>query len=165
MEDIMPPEYQDLSAQPPPAVLPPAEEQPQPADAAVLPPPAQLSWRNRVGSIIPTGELRVGGAALHPSHIVAAFGNARCRVVFCTMCGGSTQGSFSPLLAVTCRKNGNQTSMRQVNRMLHRGKWPTEALAQEHGQGLLSPALQFARHPSGHFIALAGAPRSTSGRS
>ena len=104
--------------------------------------------------------MKIGGATVHHSHQVAAFGNSQCRLVFCACCGGSTQGSFSPLLADSCRKNGSQTNMRYASRMLLKEKWPTDAMAQLHGQGWLSPTLCFVQQPGGHRIALAHRSRS-----
>ena len=85
--------------------------QPPPVLVSELP---RCSWWQRLGETIEKSSLVIGGATLHHSHIIAAFGNPRCALVFCCSCGGSTQGSFSPLLAEPCRKQANTTRQRQV---------------------------------------------------
>ena len=95
---------------------------------------------------MPVSELRVGGAVIHHSHQLAAFGNNLCSVVFCGNCGGSTQGSHSPLLFTPCRREARGTRRRQARRMLELQRWPVEEMQHHFGTGVLSHPIQFEYH-------------------
>ena len=108
-------------------------------------PATDYSWWQRVGESVELAALRVGGAALHPTHMLAHFGTLQCRLVFCVACGGTTAGTFSPLLAEPCRHEASATRQRQLNRMLQKHQWPTGALQDRFGRGDLSTTIAFTR--------------------
>ena len=135
-QQSMPPPYEDMQAEPV-DILSAEAASTQPKE---VPP---TSWWQRQGEVIDKSSIKVGGACVHYTHHLAAFGNRLASIVFCGLCGGSTQGSFSPLLAEPCRREAKGTRQRHVNRMLLRNKWPTDELEGQYGQGDLRPPLVF----------------------
>ena len=135
-EELLPPEEQDLQAEavdiPSPAA---AEDRP----AEDLP----ASWWQRQGQLAPKEAIQVGGARLHFTHHIATLGNDRASIVFCSLCGGTTQGSHSPLLAAPCRREARGTSQRHINRMLLKQMWPTNEMEVLFGRAELRPPLVF----------------------
>ena len=140
----------------------PAEASPQsslgPSSSSAAPPPPPLppssswstmegTWWNRVGSIINTTDLKVGGATFHHSHWLTWLGNAEHRIVFCPRCAGTTSGAFSPLLAQPCNRQAADTSRRAVRRMLVDHVWPTPALRAQFGRAFCSPTIGFQQLP------------------
>ena len=140
-------------------------EQPGMDDTSHPPPPAQQllpqsvaccpSWWDRMGEVVTAEELRVGGAVIHSSRCIASFGNNRCKLEFCANCGGTTQGSHSPLLAAICCKGSSSTRQRQAQRMLQRQLWPTGAMDATVGRAQLSPPLRYRPCQGGYIIAAA----------
>ena len=86
---------------------------------------AKTNWWHNIGEEVDTSSLVVGGAAVHPTHKLAHFGNAVHRLVFCADCAGTTTCVSSPLLAAVCKNNASETGQRHVHRMLVKGLWPT----------------------------------------
>ena len=122
-------------------------------------PPSSLSaspassWWNRIGQQIDAAALKVGGAPIHHTHWLGNFGNTEHRLVFCSRCGGTTTGAYSPLLAGVCRQQAAGTLSRHVNRMLLHSLWPTQAMGRQWGRAACSPIIRFQpTHSSSHFI-------------
>ena len=109
------------------------------------------SWWQRVGEVVSSQSLVVGGAAIHHTHLVAAFGNTVHSIVFCARCGGSTQGTFSPQLAEPCRREASETKQRQIHRMLIKHQWLVGAMQCHYGSGSLSPPIRFVEVGSDSF--------------
>ena len=138
-EQMLPPEEDEAPEAPQPN--PEAGQAQQPVPMVEEP---RQSWWQRVGETVAQYSLVVGGASIHHSHLVGAFGNTLQSIVFCARCGGSTQGSFSPLLAEPCRRQASETRQRQLNRMLGKHQWPVGAMQSQFGRGVLSPPIGFA---------------------
>ena len=157
---MLPPEA-DLEAQE--EQLQPAQQPdsqpPPPVDANAIDDMQRHSWWQRVGDVVREQDLKIGGAAIHPSHLVAAFCGAAHSIVFCASCGGTTQGAHSPLLADACRKSAKGTRQRQLNRMLLQHQWPTGEMQQHFGPGTLMQPIQFADAGDGSYSIGATATR------
>ena len=140
--------------------LPPEEDDMPPADSApvhtvhtsdplasLMPALSSLegSWWNRVGEVLNPSDIRVGGAPIHHTHWLGWFGNSSHRLTFCLRCGGCTAGSHSPLLAVPCKLRAAGTRSRHLQRMVHKGLWPSQALQTRYGRAVCSHIISFAK--------------------
>ena len=138
-EEHLPPEEAALAAEM--EAEQPSEEA-EPAGPGIA--AACCSWWQRVGDLLPSGALSIGGAPVHSSHTLACFGNEAHIMVLCTQCGGMTHGTFAPLLAECCRRKAGDTMQRQVARVMVKQVWPTGALQQQFGLGSVSAEIRFA---------------------